>query len=1176
LELSPPEKANVLYSGISQPVMTAYSPLLTFQFKCMKKIRYRLPHTGSPVFKYLLFMKITALLLLLPFLQASARGYGQEKFSLQMEQVEVTRVLMDIQKKSPYRFFYLKDDLKKLGRVDVNVKDASLAEVMHLVLGDILAYKIVSDYLVVISPNREVLAAQVEVKGKVVDEAGNPMEGVSIKVKGQNLGVTTGADGYFSIAVDNKAVLEITMIGYESIEVPVNGRSLLDNIVLKIAASGLNEVVVVGYGTQKKVNLTGAVVQVNSKVLEDRPITNLGQGLQGVVANLNISPGSGAPGRGVTFNIRGNTSINGGGPLVLVNGVQMDPNLINPADVESISVLKDAASAAIYGARAAYGVILITTKGGKRNQKPSVALSMNVATNKPTVIPEYMNSMEYATYMNEGFETTNGRPYFDEETMTHIQNYFNDPKNNLPVFHHSSDAENFYRYNGNTNWTKELLKDNYPMQQYNASITGGGDKVTYYTSLGYFNQKGISKPGNENFDRYNFVQNINYDANKWLNLSVRAVLNSNVNKMNPQNKWNSFNSDNMYIAGDSRPLMPVYHPDGHYAGYSGNGYFTNMVAYLTQGGYQKSSSNDLWLTGAIKITPLPAWTINVDYTFNKYYGTYLNVMKEYWDYDALGPAVLFPHTTPNAVTHRSYDNRYTAFNAYSEYEKTFAQKHYTKLMVGFNQEYSGISSFDAQRQKLISNDIPYMSVAYGDRVVNDAASEYAIRGAFARLNYTYDNRYLLELNGRYDGSSRFPSNDRFAFFPSASVGWRISNEEFFSGLSNLFQELKFRASYGNLGNQSITAYYPYIATYSTSEIAYLLNGEKPMSVLAPGLVSPTLTWEKVSQYNFGLDFVMLNGRLNGSFDLYRRDTKDMLTKSRALPAVLATSEPQANAANMKTNGYEVTLNWSDKLSNGIKYGLGLIFADAQSVITKYDNPNKILSDYYVGQKLGEIWGFTTEGLFQSDAEAATLDQSQIAGHQFLAGDIKFRDLNKDGKITRGSQTLDDHGDRTVIGNSTPRYSYGFRGNIEWKGFDLDIFLQGIGKRQLNISNRTYFLNHYNSEWAVPQKINTDYWTPENTGAYFPRPRVGGAPEINEAQTRFLQNAAYLRLKQLTLGYNIPQRVTEKIGIQRIRLYLSGNNIGEATKMLKIFDPEESSTDMYPLTRSYSFGANITL
>jgi hypothetical protein len=300
----------------------------------------------------------------------------------------------------------------------------------------------------------------------------------------------------------------------------------------------------------------------------------------------------------------------------------------------------------------------------------------------------------------------------------------------------------------------------------------------------------------------------------------------------------------------------------------------------------------------------------------------------------------------------------------------------------------------------------------------------------------------------------------------------------------------------------------------------------------------------------------------------------MLTKAKSLPSVLGTSEPQANSADMKTTGFEVSLSYNNMFANGFKYGFSLVLADNQSEITRYDNPNGIISDYYVGRKIGEIWGFVTEGLFQTADEVATLDQSQISGHKFLPGDIKFKDLNNDGKITRGSQTLADHGDMKIIGNSSPRYPYGIKANAEWKGFDFDIFLQGVGKRDLN-PGTTYFLAAYGSEWSVPQKINTDYWSSTNTDAYFPLPRIGGAPEVTEVQTRFLQNAAYLRLKQLTLGYTIPKSITQKVLISRCRIYFSGSNLWEYTKMLDIFDPEESSTTTYPLVRSYSFGIDIT-
>jgi TonB-linked SusC/RagA family outer membrane protein len=1097
-----------------------------------------------------------------------------------MKNSTIKEVLRNIEEQSEFYFMYSEQLVDVQREVSIDIKNEKIDKVLDQLFAQTNVEHTIKDRFILlttpeVSGNDLNAIQQNTVSGIVTDEAGQPLPGVNVIIKGTIQGTVTNMDGKYTISnIPVGVILQFSFVGMLTQEVKVGNQNNID-ITLKADAIGIDEVVAIGYGTQKKVNLTGAVSQISSKTLESRPIANLGQGLQGSVANLIINPNSGAPGRGVTYNIRGTTSINGGSPLILVDGVTMDPNLINPQDVKSVSVLKDASSSAIYGARAAFGVILITTKSGLKNQKPMVSFTSNYSINKPTVVPEYMNSIEYTSWMNEGFKQTNGRAYFDEEYMKHVNDYFNDPVNNLPVFHHSSDASNFYRYSGNTDWPKELLNKSYPMQQYTLSVNGGTEKVSYYTSVGYFNQKGISKPGNENYDRYNFMQNLTYSVTDWLALTAKASLNSYNNMMNPQNKWGSFATDNMYVAGDSRPLMPVYHPDGHYAGYSGNGYFTNIVAFIDQAGYQQDKVTDLWITGAMKLTPLKSLTINVDYTYNSYNKNNLFYMKQYWDYDANGPAVLFPHTTPNAVTRSNTNNTYTAFNAYAEYENTFAEKHYFKGLIGFNQELIENGWFQAQRQKLFSNDIPYMSLASGDRYAYDSGSENAIRGVFARLNYTYDNKYLIELDGRYDGSSRFPSEDRFAFFPSGSLGWRISNESFWENLKNTVNDLKFRASYGNLGNQSVASYYPYVATYGTGEVDYLLNGEKPMTVTASGLVSPTLTWETVTQYNIGLDFALLKNKLSGTFDIFQRNTMDMLTKSVTLPSVLGTSEPQANAADMKTNGYEITVSYNQVFNNGIKWSSEAIFGDSQSEITKYANPNGLISDYYVGRKVGEIWGFVTEGLFQTDEEAAQLDQSQISGHKFLAGDIKFKDLTDDDKITRGSQTLSDHGDLKIIGNSTPRYNYGFRTDLEWKGFDFNIFFQGVGKRELNMGS-TYFLAHYGSEWSVPQKINTDYWTTTNTDAYFPRPRIGNAAEVTQTQSRYLQNAAYLRLKQLTLGYTIPKSLTERVKIENCRIYFTANNLWEYTNMLDIFDPEVSSTATYPFVRSFSLGLNVTL
>jgi TonB-linked SusC/RagA family outer membrane protein len=1014
----------------------------------------------------------------------------------------------------------------------------------------------------------------VKVTGTVVDNTGVPIPGVTVSVPETTIGTATDLDGKYALSVPEGSILVFSFIGFETQRIPVGDQSVI-NVTLNEDMTSLEEVVVVGYGTQKRVNLTGAVSQVSSEVLADRPITNLGQGLQGMVPNLNVNVNSGAPGRGASFNVRGMTSINGGEPLILVDGVVMDVNLINPNDIETISVLKDAASSAIYGARAAYGVILITTKEGNRSGKTVVNFSSNFSMNKPTSRPEYMSSMEYANWMNAANTTTNGYNYFDDETMQHIRAYYEDPVNNEPFFHHSNDPSNMWRYSGNTDWTEVMLKDSYPIHNYNLNISGGNERLSYYTSVGVLQQKGLLKWFDEAYNRFNILQNIKYNINSWLEVGMKATLNvSNQNNI-PDNKWGSFaNLDNLYMAGDSRPIMPVYHPDGNFAGYSGNGYFTNMPAFLSQGGDRVNKTNDAWITGTLKLTPMDGFIVNMDYTYNYYNRTATHHMKEYWDYDANGPATLFPHTTPNWVRKDEQDDRYYALNIFAEYERNF-DNHYLKAMVGYNQEEKQYNSFWVRRSNLISNEIPYISVASGERNGGDAAGEWVIRGGFFRLNYTFDDRYLVEVNGRYDGSSRFPSEDRFQFYPSFSAGWRISNESFWQPLENIFDEFKIRGSYGSLGNQAAVSgnYYPYIASYGTGEVAYLLNGQKPIAVYPSGLVSPTLTWETVNQSDIGIDFSMLQDRLSGTLDWYQRDTKDMLTKSKTMPAILGADEPQTNAADLRTKGWEMMVSWNDRLNDKFNYKVDLLFSDYTAEITQFDNPNGVISDYYVGQQIGEIWGFETEGLFQTDDEVENYDQSEVVGHQLLAGDLKFKDLDGEEGITRGSQTLSDHGDLSIIGNSSPRYSYGVRLNADWVNFDMSLFLQGVGQRDF-YPGSTFMYAHYSSEWAVPQKFNTDYWSPENPDAYFPRPRLNGG-EIGLAQTRYLQNGSYLRLKLLSFGYSLPQEIMDRVNVDRLRIYFSAQNLFEFTKVESIFDPESDRVNMYPLNRSYSLGLNLT-
>lgn len=1013
------------------------------------------------------------------------------------------------------------------------------------------------------------------VSGTVTDASG-PVIGATVMQKGTTNGTITDMDGKFSLdGVKKGDVIQITYIGYIMQEITYTGKPI--QVKLVEDSKKLDEVVVVGYATVKKANLTGAVSAVDSKVLEDRPIINLGQGLQGTIPNLNITT-SGQPGQGSTYNVRGETSINGGSPLVLVDGVEMDPNLINPQDVASVSVLKDAASASIYGARAAYGVILITTKTGKKNMPPQVSLDASISFNSPTTRPSYMNSMEYANWMNAANNLTNGRDLFSPDEMEHITAYFNDPANNSPVFvtndpnswQYGNCQAGKYAYCGNTDWMKEMYKKSYPLQQYNVNISGGSDKATYYTSVGYTDQGSLLRYGDEGFRKFNMVNNINYDINNWLNVSmktsyIRTELSGIVQDGVHGEAW---------IGNDTQPLMPVKHPDGNWAG---QGNYTNFAAVLDEMGTRKTTKNDFWNTLALKLTPLKGMTINMDYTFNYYAEHNKNHIKSFNEYGIDGNFLqVFQYSKPNSVYEGQNNDTYNAFNFFGDYERTFG-KHYFKVMAGYNQETKHTRSLYAQRENLISNDLPSMGSATGEKYVGNSDDSWATRSGFFRVNYTYADRYLLELNGRYDLSSKFPKDDRAVFNPSFSVGWKLSEESWFKNPTNgFFDELKIRGSYGSLANQALdNGWHSYLSTYGTGTMSYIMGGAQNQYVSPGGLVSTSITWEKVTQWDLGIDFAILNNRLQGTFDYYQRSTTGMLGAGKVLPSILGTSEPEENAADMVTRGWELSLSWNDRLENGFHYSASFNLSDTQAEITKFDNPTKSLSSsYYEGQILGDIWGYES-ALFQSQAEIdAAPDQSQLdGGIKKVPGDIKFINLNGDNVVDNGENTVDNPGDMKIIGNNKARFRYGFNVSADWKGFDLGIFFQGVGKRDLMLP--ATFKWQYGSQWQVPVATAQDYWREDNTSAYYPVARFNGGKALGQNQTRYLLNAAYLRLKSLSVGYTLPQALTQQWGIQKCRIYFSGENLLTFKHTPEGFDPELDNPYKYPQQKSLSVGINVT-
>ena len=861
----------------------------------------------------------------------------------------------------------------------------------------------------------------------------------------------------------------------------------------------------------------------------------------------------------------------------------MYANLVNPDDIESISVLKDAASASIYGARAAYGVILITTKKGKKSDKPTVSLSATGYWQSPALTFHNVNSMQYLTMMDEAYQNDGGSGhYFKSQVYQYAEDYFNG-KYDSPVFFDTAYDTYKYGYCGNTDWWDELYKTSFS-QIYTANISGGNDRTTYYASVSMNDQGGILKAGDDKYNKYNANVNISSNITKWLNVSAK-IAHTYTDELHPTGGTTAMNSTaysglssySGMMKGDLSPLMPVKHPDGHYAG---QGSYTNPVAIMEQGGNAQYKQNDLWMTGAVKITPIKGLVINADYTWNFYGKSSNQHVQNFYDYTAVpGTENYYPWTNPSSVTVTNNDDYYNAFNAFAEYTFSLKEKHNFKVMVGYNQENKHKKYHYAGRKNLIDSSNPSLNLAYGDMAMNGSETHWSVNGFFARINYDYKGKYLLELNGRYDGSSKFPHGDRYAFFPSASVAWRVSEEKFWEPIRGWFDNFKLRASYGSLGNQALDesryGNFPYLATYGiNTKYGALLNGTRPVAVSVPGLVSASFTWETVNQIDFGFDASFFGGRLNTSFDWYRRNTKDMLTAGQALPAVLGTSVPQENAADMKTVGWEVSLEWNDRLSNGFGYHIKGVLSDYQASITKFSNPTKLLGTHYVGEKLNEIWGYVSNGLFQSDEDAKAADQSYLSGGSWGAGDVKYEDLNNDGKIDIGKNTLDDSGDRKIIGNSTPRYSYGITAGFDYKGFDFEMFWQGIGKRDYWLGGSQFW--GFTDEWCTPLTSSLDYWTEDNRDAYFPRLHHYGVNGGNhQVSTRYLQNAAYLRLKNVVLGYTIPRSITEKVKISRLRVFVQGENLLTFTPLIDSYDPETLNNMTYPINKKISVGLNLT-
>ncbi|UOG77456.1 TonB-dependent receptor (plasmid) [Hymenobacter tibetensis] len=1037
--------------------------------------------------------------------------------------------------------------------------------------------------------------APITVTGKVVDEKGNSLPGATVRVKDSNQGTATDGNGAFVLPnVADDAVLIVNFVGYKVKE--VKATATLGTIQLETISSDLDEVVVVAYGTQKKANLTGAVSTIDAKVLESRPVQNVGQALQGAIPGLNLqSAGLGGElNQPLSFNIRGAGTIGTGSTgqaLVLIDGMEGNLNAINPQDIETITVLKDAAASAVYGSRAPFGVVLITTKSGKAG-KTTVNYNNNFRISRPMGLPNMLDSYTFARYFNEASINDGQQAQFSDEVLDRIQKYQRGEIDYSTVPNATGDRYQYYTgSNGNTDWFKEQYRDDAFSQNHNISVNGGTEKNQFYASGEYLDQGGLLRHSRDGFKRYSLNGKLNSTISKFARFTYGTrYVREDYTQATHQNRLFYHNVARRW------PTVPVFDPNGRWTEAA-------EVAQLEEGGRVVNQTDYLYQQGQLTLTPLPNWNIIANGNFRiTNINNHSDVLPVY-AYGVTGVAYPLAVSDFSAGFSRAYEfNRkenYFSTNIYSDYTFNLNENHQLKVLGGFNSELTKYRTLGASRSGLISPSLPTLNTATSNsRAEEGQYQHWSVAGFFTRVNYNFKERYLLELNARYDGSSRFVRNERWNVFPAVSVGWNVAQENFWKW-GDAVQTLKFRGSYGELGNQNTTDFYPFYPRIpvGVNNGSWLLNGQQPNSASAPGLVSSLLTWERVTDMNVGLDLAMLKNRFTLNFDYFKRKTYDMVGPAPELPATLGTSVPRINNADLESYGFDLEAGWRDQIK-GFQYGVRAVLSDVQQQVTKYANPTGNINTFFEGQIIGDIWGYTTVGIAKTQEEMdAHLEQvnQNVVGNRWVAGDIMYADLNGDGKIDAGTGVLGNTGDRKVIGNTNPRYRYSLDLTASWKGFDARLFLQGVGKRDY-MPNGPYFWGASGGLYqSAGFKEHLDFFRDEtssmvqagvagvNLDSYFPKPYFN-TNKNQQAQTRYVQSAAYMRLKNLQIGYTLANPFVAKAGISRIRFFVSGENLLTFTKMTKIFDPESvgltdsfNSNDgkTYPFSQVYSGGLSVT-
>jgi TonB-linked SusC/RagA family outer membrane protein len=1140
----------------------------------------------------------------------SAESYSQGmRMDVNLKNSSIREVMDYVENNSKFIFLYKNEDLNVDKKVNLDLKGAKIDEILdELFTGENVEYDIYDRQIVVRAADKMSLHIQQyekNITGIVSDGEGQPIPGATVVVTGTAIGTVTGIDGNFKLSIPESAqYFQVSFVGMKTQEIAIEDKTQF-MVILESAFEDIDEVVVVGYGVQKKVNLTASVSQVDSKVIENRPVANTAQALQGAVANLQISNTSygGEPGAAMDINIRGfmtsggTGSIGSSSPLILVDGIEMDMNNIDPEDIETVSVLKDAAAASIYGARAAGGAIIITTKNGKSMKGGmKISYSNNFSWSQPTIWPEQASAIDFAYTMNDASYNIGGTGYYNDEQLEWIKMNMAVP-GSAPTMVPKANGLDWDQSNGglgatgSTNWKDFLFNDWSSRQKHNINFAGGDESLNYYVSAGLYDENGLLSVADEAYNRYNLDAKINAKPFNWLSFSLLTKF----IKSNDTYPWDSsYGTGRIFdVLSKIKPTLPTVDPIFNEP---------NINAWYPtwRSSWEENENNQIVLLPRVVLEPVKDWLINLEYNYKRNNNRQIFTSLQYEYHRPNGDVAYTPSQEQTQVQPYLRNNEYYSPNLFTTYSKLF-KGHNFKILAGYQSELYEAYNLSAKALGLLSDNVPSISTSVGEQTVDDVISHWTTQSFFSRFNYDYQGKYLLEVSYRRDGSSRFEEDSRWAGFPSFSAGYNVAREEFWP-IKDWISTFKLRGSYGTLGNQNVSNYL-YVPGMSITKGNFLFDGAWDYVANAPDLTSINLTWETVQTTDFGLDVSALKDRLTVNFDWYRTDIMDMAAQGEALPAVLGTDAPLTNIGTSRVQGWESEIMWKQKIRD-FNYNVRFVLSDYKRSIVEYPNPTNLLSSNYAGQNLGEIRGLVWDGWFQSDEEAASyeINQSFVAG-KFTAGDTKYVDQLTvdtdgdgipdagDGVINNGTNTLGDSGDFVVIGNTTPRYQYGLTLGASWKGIDFNIFIQGVGKKDLYMGS-SYFRGPAQGPYHANVMVeHLDYWRPEdttnpmgpNTDAYFPKPYSANPGNNNRNYRynvdRYVADASYIRLKSMQIGYTIPKNISQKVLLDQVRIYVSGENLWTKTNLM-MYDPEAvkgnfGSAISYPLSRVISTGLNIS-